>query len=87
MILFYPITLVADLVNSARYIVFSIITRWVNPGFIIKSGCESLGGFRKANLHTQASFAFMEVVTFPSESLKADIILICNSLIYITTCQ
>ena len=53
----------------------------------MESGCKSLGSFRKANLHTKTSFAFMEVVTFPSKSLKADIILIYNSLTYITAFQ
>lgn len=46
-----------------------------------------MGGFGKADLRTKASFAFIDVAIFPSESLRVGVVFNCSGLVYFKAVQ
>lgn len=64
-----------------------IIFMWAVPEDKIGSSATFADGFEKADLPTNAFFAFIETDACPSVSFSTGVILNCKGLVYLNTVQ
>lgn len=87
LILLGPGTFLADYDVSVWEIFSSVIFVLAIPALIRGFGPMLYGGFGNTNLHTRASFFFIEVAIFPSGSRSVGVVLNWSGFVYLRAVQ